>query len=99
MLFSALVGQSDNMTLPDLERFLSDADLRSPSDILRHPAPIEILSRLTTVDYGQQRIGGQIQEVSRAYPTPVPRHISFMILGQRFGEELPIKTLKRERTR
>jgi hypothetical protein len=84
MLFRSLVGQSDNMTLPDLERFLSDADMRCPGDILRHPAPTEVLSRLTAVDYGQQRITGQVQAVSPEVSTPISRHISFLLLGQRF---------------
>jgi hypothetical protein len=84
LLFSTLVGHSDNVTLPDLDRFLADAGVNAPSDILSHPDPDQLLTLLTTNDYGQQRITGQILRVAPDNLEPISRPVSFMLLGQRF---------------
>lgn len=58
-LFEVLVGRSDNMTLPDLDRFLADLAFAEPDAILAANAET-LLGQLTQHDYGQQRITGQI---------------------------------------
>src|SRR5262249_3177562 len=60
-LLTGMVGQSDNITLPDLDRFLSGAGLDSPSAVLRYPSPDALLDQLLAGDYGSQRISGPIQ--------------------------------------
>jgi hypothetical protein len=84
-LFNAFVGGSDNVTLPDLDRFLADAGVTSPADLLHPPAPRQLLARLSSGDYGRQRISAHIQVADPAGSTPVPPPISFMLLGQRFS--------------
>jgi len=81
----ALIGDSDNMTLVGLECFLQDAALETPGAILQSPDQDQILHLLTTGDYGRQRIAGQIQSVAPGVEAPVPQHVSFMLLGQRFA--------------
>lgn len=84
-LFSVLVGRSDNTTLADLDRFMSDAQVRSADDIVHHPDPNQLLTLLTTRDYGWQRITGQLVYSAPGTSKPVPRPVSFMLLGQRFA--------------
>jgi hypothetical protein len=81
----ALVGASDNMTLGGLEHFLRDAALETPAEILQTPSVDELVRLLTTGDYGKQRIAGQIQYVAPGVEAPFPRHVSFLLLGQRFA--------------
>jgi hypothetical protein len=85
-LVEALVGPSDNMTLPDLDRFLADARLASPAAILQANAGA-VLTLLTENDYGQQRITGQLlyRHAANASPAPISRPVSLMLLGQRFA--------------
>ncbi len=85
-LVELLVGPSDNMTLPDLDRFLADAGLAGPAGILRADAGA-ILALLTQNDYGQQRITGQLlyRHIANDSAEPIPRPVSFMLLGQRFA--------------
>lgn len=77
-LFSVFVGRSDNVTLPDLDRLLADAGVSTPGELVRHPDPAQLLALLTSNDYGQQRITGQVLHSASARP------ISFMLMGQRF---------------
>lgn len=84
-LFNAFVGGSDNVTLPDLDRFLADAGVKSPADLLHPPDPRQLLARLSSGDYGQQRISAQLRVAGPAGSAPVPPPISFMLLGQRFS--------------
>ncbi len=81
-LVEVLVGPSDNMTLPDLDRFLVDAGLAGPAGIL-HADDGAILALLTENDYGQQRITGQLLYRTPANDSaePIPRPVSFMLLG------------------
>jgi hypothetical protein len=81
----ALVGESDNVTLEGLEHFLRDAVLEAPAEILQSPNGDELVRLLTTGVYGQQRICGQVQLVHPDGETPVPQHVSFLLLGQRFA--------------
>ena len=85
-LVELLVGPSDNMTLPDLDRFLADAGLAGPAGILRADTGA-ILALLTQNDYGQQRITGQLiyRDAANDSAKPIPRPVSFMLLGQRFA--------------
>jgi hypothetical protein len=83
-LLGLLVGASDNTTLEDLQRFLADANLTQASNVLNHPDPGQLLTLLSTGDYGQQRITGQLLYIKPNNPAPLPRPVSFMLLGQRF---------------
>ncbi len=83
-LLGLFVGESDNTTLEDLEHFLTDANLTQASDVFNHPNPDELLTLLSTGDYGQQRITGQLLYVNQNNPDPLPRPVSFALLGQRF---------------
>jgi len=83
-LISAFVGRSDNTTLPDLGRFLADAKIETVGDVFKADKA-QLLSLLTTSDYGQQQITGQLLKVARDNPKPLPRPISFMLMGQRFA--------------
>jgi len=80
------LGRSDNTTLPDFDRFLADAELNTPAEILTADEAT-LLELLTTNDYGQQRITGQLlsRNVANDSDEPVPRPTSFLILGQRFA--------------
>jgi hypothetical protein len=82
-LISAFVGRSDNTTLSDLERFLADAKIETAGDVFKADKA-QLLSLLTTSDYGQQQITGQLLTVNPDNPKPLPRPISFMLMGQRF---------------
>jgi Protein of unknown function (DUF3160) len=85
-LVEVLVGPSDNVTLPDLDRFLADAALTNPASILQADDDA-ILALLTGNDYGQQRITGQLiyRHTGSTSEEPIPRPVSFMLLGQRFA--------------
>ncbi len=85
-LLELLVGRSDNMTLPDFDRFLTDAAITTPGQLLTADGPT-LLTLLTTNDYGQQRITGQLIErhVGNTSDQPIPRPTSFLLLGQRFA--------------
>jgi hypothetical protein len=82
-LISAFVGRSDNTTLSDLGRFLADAKIETAGDVFKADKA-QLLSLLTTSDYGQQQITGQLLTVNPDNPKPLPRPISFMLMGQRF---------------
>lgn len=85
-LLELLVGRSDNMTLPDFDRFLTDAAITTPGQLLTADG-VTLLTLLTTNDYGQQRITGQLIERHADNPSaqPIPRPTSFLLLGQRFA--------------
>ena len=79
-LISIFVGPSDNMTLPDLDRFLADAGIETAGDVFQK----SMLTLLTSGNYGQQQITGQLLNVAPDNPEPQSRPVSFMLLGQRF---------------
>ncbi|MEM7130885.1 MAG: DUF3160 domain-containing protein [Chloroflexota bacterium] len=85
-LLELFIGPSDNTTLSDFDRFLADADLAGPAEILAADEE-PLMDLLTTNDYGQQRITGQLLERSfdNSSDQPIPRPTSFLILGQRFA--------------
>ncbi|MCE7987551.1 MAG: DUF3160 domain-containing protein [Caldilinea sp. CFX5] len=85
-LLELLIGRSDNMTLPDFDRFLTDATITTPGQLLTADGAA-LLTLLTTNDYGQQRITGQLIERHADNPSdqPIPRPTSFLLLGQRFA--------------
>lgn len=85
-LFEALVGRSDNMVLSDLERFMTDARLQTPTSALSAD-PVRLLELLRNNDYGQQRITGQIiyRHIANSSDQPIPRPVSFLMMGQRFA--------------
>jgi hypothetical protein len=81
-LISAFVGRSDNMTLRDLERFLADAGIKTAGDVLSKPT--QLLALLTSGDYGQQQIVGQLLKAAPdKLQQPLP--VSLMLAGQRFA--------------
>ncbi len=83
-LFGMLFGRSDNTTLPDLDHFVADVGISQPEEFLQNAKREQILALLTTKDYGQQRITGQLLKVNPANTKPLPRPVSFLLLGQRF---------------
>jgi hypothetical protein len=85
-LLEALVGPSDNMTLSDFERLWQDLQLSNPTEALALNED-RLTAQLLGHDYGQQRVTGQIvyRHVDLSDPAPVPRPVSFMLLGQRFA--------------
>ena len=84
-LFGAFVGPSDNTTLPDLDRFLTDAGLTTPAAALRPPDPARALALLSSGAYGQHRITGQLLTADPSDSQPQARPISFLLLGARFS--------------
>lgn len=84
-LLEALVGKSDNVTLPSLDRFFSDIGLTDPAAVL-HADNKSMLEQWLNHDYGNQRITGQLigRDPTNFSPEPVPRPVSFMLMGQRF---------------
>ncbi len=87
LLVSSLIGRSDNMTLGDLDRFLSDAGITDPAALADYPDPERLVKLLTSQDYGQQRITGQILYVASSKVDPIERPASFRLLGSRFSVE------------
>jgi len=85
-LLELLVGPSDNMTLSDFDRFLIDAGIQEPGQLLTANGAT-LLHLLTTNDYGQQRITGQLlpRHTGNTSDQPMPRPTSFLLLGQRFA--------------
>jgi len=81
-LITTFVGQSDNMTLSDLDRFIADAGIETAGDVFDKST--QLLTLLMSGDYGQQQITGQLLEVAPDHQEPQSRPISFMMLGQRF---------------
>ena len=85
-LFEFLVGRSDNSMLPDFEQLSQDMGWSSVVDVANSDSEA-LLNQLLTHDYGQQRITGQLigRHVENSSDTPIPRPVSFMLLGQRFA--------------
>lgn len=85
-MLEVLIGRSDNITLPDFDRFLTDAAISEPAQALTADAAM-LLDLLTTGDYGQQRITGQLllRDTNNPSDQPIPRPSSFLLLGQRFA--------------
>lgn len=85
-LFAFLVGRSDNMLLPDLARFMNDANLPTADAVFSVDDTV-LLDLLVNNDYGQQRITGNIIERHTANDSsvPIPRPVSFLLFGQRFA--------------
>ena len=85
-LLESLVGQSDNTALPDLDELMADMGLASPSDVLNANGK-RMLELLLSGDYGSQRITGQLifRHQANNSSEPIPRPISFMLVGQRFA--------------
>lgn len=83
-LFQAFFGVSDNTTLPDMDQIIADTGITAPQDALNAEADA-LLNQLQAKDYGVQRITGQIIPVAADYTDPIPRPISFFLLGQRFA--------------
>lgn len=85
-LLKVLVGSSDNVALPDFDRFLADVNLNTAAEVLSADKS-QLLSQLLENDYGHQRITGQIiyRDAANFSPEAVPRPVSFMLMGQRFA--------------
>ncbi|MGO8949823.1 MAG: DUF3160 domain-containing protein [Ktedonobacterales bacterium] len=80
---TGVFGPSDNTTLQDFARFLTDAGLHDPQDALAPAEPDRLLHLLLSRAYGQQRITGQLQYAPEKGPS-VPRPVSLLLLGPRF---------------
>lgn len=85
-LLVQFVGQSDNVSLPDLDRLLADAGIQDAGGALAADADV-LLGLLTTIDYGYQRITGQLLErhVDNPSTEAMPRPVTFALMGQRFA--------------
>ena len=85
-VLQALVGRSDNMTLADLERFLSDIQAETAVAMADIDSKV-LLTQLTENDYGQQRITGQLiyRHIENTGEAPIPRPVNFALMGQRFA--------------
>ncbi len=85
-LIEVFAGRSDNMMLPDFDRFLVDTNLESVNAISK-ARQADLLEQLSTHDYGQQRITGNIiqRHINNPSSEPIPRPVSFALLGQRFS--------------
>ncbi|NJP06553.1 MAG: DUF3160 domain-containing protein [Chloroflexaceae bacterium] len=73
-----IVGQSDNMILPELDRLLSDANIGSPAEALHGTDPDALRALLERNTYGQSLIAGQPLKEGDV-PT------SFLVFGARFA--------------
>jgi hypothetical protein len=84
-LLKFLVGESDNTTLSDFDRFMTDMHFTGAGDAVRGDG-MQMLAALLKNDYGYQRITGQLiqRDTGNFSPEPIPRPISFMLMGQRF---------------
>jgi len=80
----AMFGVSDNVTLPDLDRFLVDAGIVTAEQAVA-ANPDDLLALLSTNNYGKQRISGAILPASVSGTEPLPQPVSFVLLGQRFA--------------
>jgi hypothetical protein len=85
-LLEALVGGSDIINLPNFGRLLADMHLTDPLKILVADEK-QMLSIILKIDYGRQRISGQItnRDPDNFAPEPVSPPISFVLLGQSFA--------------
>jgi hypothetical protein len=85
-VFTALVGHSDNTTLPDLDQLSQDMGWSSVTDVMNSDSE-QLQNQLLHHDYGQQRITGQLigRHIENDSEAAIPRPISFMLLGQRFA--------------
>ena len=85
-LLKVLVGESDNITLPGFDAFMADMNLTGP-EAISVADERAMLDRLLNNDYGNQRITGQLicRSPQNFSPEPVPRPVSFMLMGQRFA--------------
>jgi hypothetical protein len=80
----AMFGVSDNVTLPDLDRFLADAGIVTAVQAVAANTD-DLLALLRTNNYGEQRIAGAILPASMSGTEPLPQPVSFVFLGQRFA--------------
>ncbi len=78
------IGESDNTTILDVGRLMSDAGLLTPLDALSLDND-SILNLLNENVYGYQRIAGQVIQVAPSNTEALARPISFLLLGQRFA--------------
>jgi hypothetical protein len=85
-IFAALVGQSDNTTLTDLDQLSQDMGWSSVTEVMTSDGD-QLLNQLLHHDYGQQRITGQLigRHIQNDSDAAIPRPVSFMLLGQRFA--------------
>ncbi|MCP5094814.1 MAG: DUF3160 domain-containing protein, partial [Chloroflexi bacterium] len=85
-VFTHLVGESDNTTLPDLDRLNHDMGWTTFEDVMNADSDL-LLNQLLTNDYGQQRITGQLigRHIDNDSSESIPRPVSFMLMGQRFA--------------
>jgi hypothetical protein len=84
---TTVFGPSDNTTLQDVARFLTDAGLHDPLDALAPAESDRLLRLLCSGAYGQQRIAGQLESTLAVDPSapPAPRPVSLLLLGPRFA--------------
>lgn len=81
-LIGGLIGENDNMTVPQLDSLLTDLKVARAADLAHVPDGV-IAQAIVAGNYGVQRVTSQIMEVGlQSGPTPLPH--SFLLLGQRY---------------
>jgi hypothetical protein len=85
-LLRAFIGWSDNVTLNGLDAIIQDAGITSPADYFTAD-PHELLHLLTSNDYGNQKIRGQVQYRNTGANSSLAHPVSFTLIGQRFTLE------------
>jgi hypothetical protein len=79
----AFVGESDNMTLGELDAFVADLGGDDPAAALAARDDAALAALLVEKGYGEQKILGEIMRNPNAGET-LPLHATFLLLGQRY---------------
>ncbi len=79
----AFVGESDNMTLPQLEAFVADLGGGDPAAALAARDDAALAALILEKGYGAQKILGEFMSNPNGGQT-LPLHATFLLLGQRY---------------
>jgi hypothetical protein len=80
----ALVGESDNVTLPNIDELMRETGTSAASDLLDMKKVEEFQATLATKPYAGQRILSQILMSDPMSPEQLAPASAFLLLGQRF---------------
>lgn len=79
-----LVGQPDNVTLPELDRLAAAVELDTVAQLLDPAMMTAVEDELATGDYRAQAILSQILMADPGDPEPILPPYAFLVMGQRF---------------